>query len=54
MTTLLDRAVARADDLMRKSERALASARLLHEHGDSEGTCCLAFYAMFYAAQTAC
>lgn len=38
---------------LRKAERALSSARLLRQDGDSEGACNRAYYAMFDAAQAA-
>jgi uncharacterized protein (UPF0332 family) len=39
--------------LMRKAERALASARVLLDDGDAEGACNRAYYAMFDAARAA-
>lgn len=42
-----------ADDLMGKAERALASARLLLDAGDTDGACNRAYYAMFDAARAA-
>ncbi len=45
--------MALADDFMEKAERALATARLLTEHGATEGACGRAYYAMFHAAQAA-
>lgn len=38
---------------MRKAQRALSTARLLLSHGDTEGVCDRAYYAMFNAAHTA-
>lgn len=42
-----------ADHLMGKAERALASARLLLDAGDTDGACNRAYYAMFDAARAA-
>ena len=42
-----------ADDLLGKAERALASARLLLDAGDTDGACNRAYYAMFDAARAA-
>ena len=42
-----------ADELMGKAERALASARLLLDAGDTDGACNRAYYAMFDAARAA-
>jgi len=39
--------------LLEKAERALASAQLLYAHGDYEGACNRAYYAMFDAAKSA-
>ena len=39
--------------LMQKADRALASARLLLDAGDTDGACNRAFYAMFDAARAA-
>ncbi|OZB36799.1 MAG: DNA-binding protein [Halothiobacillus sp. 14-56-357] len=41
------------DDLMAKSVRAVASARLLLDDGDIDGACNRAYYAMFDAAKAA-
>lgn len=38
---------------MQKADRALASARLLLDAGDTEGACNRAYYAMFDAARAA-
>ena len=42
-----------ADDLMGKAQRAVASARLLLDAGDTDGACNRAYYAMFDAARAA-
>lgn len=42
-----------AEALMRKSDRALASARLLLDASDTDGACNRAYYAMFDAARAA-
>jgi uncharacterized protein (UPF0332 family) len=42
-----------AEDLQKKAERALVSARLLLENGDIDGACNRAYYAMFDAARAA-
>lgn len=39
--------------LMQKADRALASARLLLDAGDTDGACNRAYYAMFDAARAA-
>jgi uncharacterized protein (UPF0332 family) len=39
--------------LMQKADRALASARLLLDAGDTDGACNRAYYAMFHAARAA-
>lgn len=39
--------------LMQKADRALASARLLLDAGDTDGACNRAYYAMFDAARHA-
>ncbi|MDW5419090.1 HEPN domain-containing protein [Iodobacter sp. CM08] len=38
-------------DLIAKAERAIQSAKLLHEAGDVDGACNRAYYAMFDAAK---
>lgn len=38
-------------DLITKAERAIESAKLLHEAGDVDGACNRAYYAMFDAAK---
>lgn len=43
----------RPADLMEKASRALASARLLLDAGDTDGACNRAYYAMFDAARAA-
>jgi uncharacterized protein (UPF0332 family) len=43
----------KTEDLMAKALRAAASARLLLEHGDLDGACNRAYYAMFDAARAA-
>ena len=48
--------MTRSDDsaqLMQKADRALASARLLLDAGDTDGACNRAYYAMFDAARAA-
>lgn len=40
-------------DLIAKAERAIASAKLLHDAGDVDGVCNRAYYAMFDAAKAA-
>jgi len=45
--------VITADELMIKSKRALASARLLLSAEDADGACNRAYYAMFDAARAA-
>ena len=42
-----------ATELMQKAARALASARLLLDAGDTHGACNRAYYAMFDAARAA-
>ncbi len=42
-----------AAELLDKAERALTSARLLLNHGDVDGACNRAYYAMFDAARAA-
>jgi uncharacterized protein (UPF0332 family) len=42
-----------ATQLMQKAARALASARLLLDAGDTDGACNRAYYAMFDAARAA-
>mgnify|MGYP006271491409 CR=1 FL=1 len=42
-----------ATQLMQKASRALASARLLLDAGDTDGACNRAYYAMFDAARAA-
>ena len=41
------------ENLISKAERAIASAKLLHEVGDVDGVCNRAYYAMFDAAKAA-
>ncbi len=41
------------ENLISKAERAIASAKLLHEAGDVDGVCNRAYYAMFDAAKAA-
>jgi uncharacterized protein (UPF0332 family) len=48
--------VKRPDDpsaYSQKAERTLSAARLLLSGGDTEGSCNRAYYAMYYAAQSA-
>ena len=40
-------------DLIAKAERAIGSATLLQDHGDVDGACNRAYYAMFDAARAA-
>lgn len=42
-----------AQELIVKANRAIASAKLLHAAGDSDGACNRAYYAMFDAAKAA-
>jgi uncharacterized protein (UPF0332 family) len=42
-----------AKDLFQKAERALLSAKVLLEVGDTDGACSRAYYAMFDAARAA-
>ncbi len=42
-----------SDEIMRKAERALASAKLLSAGGDADGACNRAYYAIFDAARAA-
>jgi uncharacterized protein (UPF0332 family) len=41
------------EELIAKAERAIESAKLLHEAGDVDGACNRAYYAMFDAAKAA-
>ncbi len=41
------------EELIIKAERAIESAKLLHEAGDVDGACNRAYYAMFDAAKAA-
>lgn len=41
------------DDLMAKAAQAAESARVLLEHGDADGACDRAYYAMFDASRAA-
>ena len=43
----------KAEDLMIKAAQAAESARVLLDHGDADGSCNRAYYAMFDAARAA-